>query len=245
MKHKEMDIFDGLVREVCPEDVAFVQRPWWTEKGSRVNTWGRALSKREQHMQRPWVGAHLASGGSSESSFCSVVLHSIREEPRLAALAAFSKLTSLGALSSVTFKYCLFRSKRNRGGGAAWGQSCLAGLPLSLMVTGEWSSIRVFSPPAWDTLPSQEDGCVPFVGIGGFLCSSPSCARFKTEFYNQSPIFPLASANSNQPRKFCQIYILKFVYEPILSLPPLYQPTWCLSGVSGSPLYFPLDENKV
>lgn len=69
MKHKEMDIFDGLVREVCPEDVAFVQRPWLTEKGSCVNTWGRALSKREQHMQRPWVEAHLASGGSSESSF--------------------------------------------------------------------------------------------------------------------------------------------------------------------------------
>lgn len=43
MKHKEMDIFDGLVREVCPEDVAFVQRPWLTVKGEPCKYLGKSI----------------------------------------------------------------------------------------------------------------------------------------------------------------------------------------------------------
>lgn len=118
-----------------------------------------------------------------------MAVHDAMQEPRLATLATFSKLMSLGALSAVAFKYCLFRSKELEEERPV--------LPRRLALCLSWGrgsgAPSGFSHLPMGTYQSQEGSRVLLGGVTGFF-SFPSCARFKVVFHRCSPVFHLASA---------------------------------------------------
>jgi len=100
-----------------------------------------------------------------QSSFCCVALHSIREEPRLAALATFSKLPSLRSRIQL-FSNTACLDKKGTEEEDSWLRlRPVADLLLVLMMAGEWSSVRDLLPPVSDRLQSQEDGCASPVAV--------------------------------------------------------------------------------
>lgn len=80
--------------------------------------------------------------------------------------------------------------------------------------------------------------------VQGAFYSTPHCARCKIMVLNSPPIFYLVSSSPNPPRRFYQMYFMKSVYEPVLSL-TAQSAYWCFSGDWRMALYCPLNANKV
>ena len=109
---------------------------------------------------------------------------------------------------SIIFKYC--RSDKKRNGGEGQLAEAEAGCRLAPPPHGDWG---VNGDWQVELCQGFLTSLVRHTSVsGGWLCfpcgcahSSPSSARFKIGFHNQSPIIHLASANPNQTRRFCQI----------------------------------------
>lgn len=92
----------------------------------------------------------------------SAAINYIKDEPELAAPAAFCKLMSLRELSAVVFKYYLPMSRRKE-----LPEADLASCPCPLYC-GDYGEVFL-NLPLGDILQSQKGNCAFFLGAGAFF----------------------------------------------------------------------------
>lgn len=147
----------------------------------------------------------------------SAAINYIKDEPELAAPAAFCKLMSLRELSAVVFKYYLPMSRRKE-----LPEADLASCPCPLYC-GDYgevfltSLLGIYSSLRRATVLSSWGQ-----GLSSLFSLLDSAHNGTSQLFLHQYIL-LVSANLNQPGRFSK-FAVRFVYEQMLFLTMPYQP---------------------